>query len=98
MSVVAVSVRRDEWEEALPLLKTMGLTHAAVTSPHKENAAKLCRHPTLHALNTLYWNKNQNMWQGISTDDAGFTELVERHRHDRSVAKRNFRLGRRRHS
>ncbi|MBV2169851.1 MAG: shikimate synthase [Bdellovibrio sp.] len=77
MPVFAITVRREEWVEALPLLKNLGLTHAAVTAPHKENAAKLCQHPELKAVNTLYWNEAQGIWQGTSTDDQGFLELIE---------------------
>lgn len=75
--VFAVSIARDEWDEALSVLKKIGLTHAAVTSPHKENAARLCHHPELKAVNTLYWNKNEELWMGTSTDESGFLELIE---------------------
>ncbi|KHD88708.1 MAG: shikimate synthase [Bdellovibrio sp. ArHS] len=77
MPVLAVHIEREEWDEALPVLRKLGLTHAAVTAPHKENAAKLCHHPELKAVNTLYWNKKQQMWQGTSTDEEGFVELIE---------------------
>lgn len=77
MPVCAVHIDRNEWEEALPVLRKLGLTYAAVTAPHKENAAKLCHHPDLKALNTLYWNKKQEMWLGTSTDEQGFVELIE---------------------
>ncbi|WII72481.1 shikimate kinase [Bdellovibrio sp. 22V] len=75
MPVFAVQIYREEWNEALPVLQRMGLTHAAVTSPHKENAAVLCKHAQLRAVNTLYWNGSQ--WLGTSTDDQGFLELIE---------------------
>lgn len=75
--VFAIRISRDEWNEAFPILKKLGMTHAAVTSPHKENAARVCQHPELGALNTLYWNEKKNQWRGTSTDDEGFTELIE---------------------
>lgn len=75
--VLAVSIARDEWDEALPVLRKLGLSYAAVTSPHKENAAKLTQHLELKAINTLYWSNTQQMWLGTSTDDQGFMELIE---------------------
>lgn len=77
LSVLAVNVARDEWAEALPILRQLGLCYAAVTSPHKENAAALCHHESLAAVNTLYWNSRQNTWLGTSTDSTGFLELIE---------------------
>lgn len=77
LPVFAISIRRDEWDEALPVLGKLGLAYAAVTSPHKENAARLCHHPELKALNTICWNKNQGLWMGTSTDEKGFLELIE---------------------
>ncbi|WP_413943482.1 shikimate kinase [Bdellovibrio sp. HCB-162] len=77
LPVFAISIHRDEWSEALPVLRKLGLSYAAVTSPHKENAAKLVSSSELKALNTLYWNENQKMWLGTSTDDQGFAELIE---------------------
>jgi shikimate 5-dehydrogenase len=61
----------------MPVLQEMGLQYAAVTAPHKDPAAKWCQHPTLSAVNTLYYNKKQVKWQGTSTDEAGFVELIE---------------------
>lgn len=77
MPVFAVRIAREEWDEALPVLRKLGLTHAAVTAPHKENAAKLCHHPHLRAVNTLYWDEKKSVWLGTSTDEQGFTELME---------------------
>lgn len=77
MPVFAITVSRDEWNEAIEVLRALGLTHAAVTSPHKENAAKLCGHKELKAVNTLYWDYTQNSWIGTSTDEKGFVELIE---------------------
>lgn len=75
--VLAVSIARDEWDEALPVLRKLGLSYVAVTSPHKENAVKLTQHIDLKAVNTLYWSDSQKMWLGTSTDDQGFMELIE---------------------
>lgn len=75
--VFAVSIGRDEWDEALPILRRLGLSFAAVTSPHKENAAGVCHHLQRKALNTLYWNAQEELWQGTSTDEEGFLELIE---------------------
>lgn len=74
--VYAITVGRVEWAEAMLFLQKLGLRWAAVTSPHKENAALLCG-SNLKALNTLFWNSDQNQWQGTSTDEAGFLELIE---------------------
>lgn len=75
--VFAISIQRDEWDGALPVLQSLGLSYAAVTSPQKENAANLCRHSELKAVNTLYWNQQSGSWLGTSTDDTGFLELIE---------------------
>lgn len=77
MAIFSIHIARDEWSVALPILRQLGLTHAAVTSPHKENAAVLCQHEELAAVNTLYWNPHLNNWIGTSTDYAGFLELIE---------------------
>lgn len=75
--VFAIRIAREDWSEALPVLRELGLTYAAVTSPHKENAGALCQHPSLKAVNTLYWSDQQQKWLGTSTDDLGFTDLME---------------------
>lgn len=77
LPVFAVAIARDEWDKAFPILQTLGLSYAAVTSPHKENAAKSCQHETLSAVNTLYFDKKTKRWFGTSTDDQGFMELIE---------------------
>ncbi|MNJ92847.1 Shikimate dehydrogenase [compost metagenome] len=73
--VFAIRIDRLDWNRALPFLQALGLTWAAVTAPHKENAAKLCPSSGLSALNTLYFNGRT--WLGTSTDDEGFLELIE---------------------
>lgn len=77
MPVFAIQVSRSEWDEALPVLEKMGLRYAAVTSPHKENAATLCRHAELAAVNTLFREEASGAWHGTSTDDQGFIEMIE---------------------
>lgn len=77
LPVFTISIGRYEWDEALPILQKLGLSHAAVTSPHKENAARLCNHQEAKALNTLCWNENRGLWMGVSTDEKGFLELIE---------------------
>ncbi|AHZ83846.1 Shikimate dehydrogenase (NADP(+)) [Bdellovibrio bacteriovorus] len=77
LPVFAVAISRDEWDQAFPVVQGMGLRYAAVTSPHKENAAKVCKHENLKAVNTLFWNEKTKSWQGTSTDDQGFMELIE---------------------
>ncbi len=77
LPVLAVNIGRQEWDKAIPVLRQMGLCYAAVTSPHKENAARLCRHPKLKAVNTLYWYPSQKRWLGTSTDEQGFLELIQ---------------------
>lgn len=72
-----IEIGREEWDHGLPVLQKLGLTYAAVTAPHKENAARLCAHKELKAVNTLFWNHVQKKWQGTSTDEQGFLELIE---------------------
>ncbi|MEK2689084.1 shikimate kinase [Bdellovibrio sp. GT3] len=77
LPVFAIRISREEWDVAMPILQELGLQYAAVTSPHKERAARWCYHPTLPAVNTLYFNKKTSKWMGTSTDEAGFVELIE---------------------
>lgn len=71
--VFAIDIGRDEWSKAFSFLQSIGLGWAAVTSPHKENAANLVG--SKHAINTLIFVSGK--WQGTSTDEAGFLELTE---------------------
>ncbi|WP_413585478.1 shikimate kinase [Bdellovibrio sp. HCB274] len=77
LPVFAIRIPREEWDVAMPVLQELGLQYAAVTSPHKERAARWCFHPTLPAVNTLYFDKKTSKWLGTSTDEAGFVELIE---------------------
>lgn len=76
MPVFAVQVLRNEWDEAFPELRSLGLTHAAVTAPHKENAGQVLGAGHA-AINTLLWNEKTKQWAGTSTDEQGFLELIE---------------------
>ncbi|NUN04567.1 MAG: shikimate synthase, partial [Bdellovibrio sp.] len=75
--VWSLEISREEWDQALPVLQKLGLTYAAVTAPHKENAARLCAHQELKAVNTLFWNQAYKKWLGTSTDEQGFLELID---------------------
>lgn len=77
MSTVAIEVHRDEWSQALPFLKSLGLKYAAVTAPHKKAAAELAQHSSLGAVNTLYFDQQSESWRGTSTDEDGFAELID---------------------
>lgn len=76
LSVYAVRIPRDEFKTALPVLQSLGMRYAAVTSPHKQSAAELCT-SELRAVNTLYWSAKRKEWLGTSTDNQGFMELIE---------------------
>lgn len=77
MPFFAVDMGSDDFSESLNFLNELGLTHACVTSPYKEVAAKLSRTSGFKAVNTLYWNALEKFWVGTSTDLLGFQELVE---------------------
>ncbi len=75
--VLAIKVAREEWDEAFPILQKMGLGYAAITAPHKQNAAGLVEGYSGKSLNTLFWSESQQQWLGTSTDEEGFLELIE---------------------
>lgn len=77
LPVFAISIGREEWSDAIFFLTAQGLSYAAVTAPHKENAAKLCKHENLHAVNTLFFDMINQKWVGTSTDEEGFLQLIE---------------------
>lgn len=77
LSIFAVNITREEWGDAIQFLRALGLSYAAVTSPHKEGAAALCQSQSYRALNTLYWQEKSQTWIGTSTDEKGFLELIE---------------------
>lgn len=74
--IFAVDIFREEWEAAVPVLRELGWTHGAVTSPHKAAAGQLVKNAG-RPLNTLVWHEETSQWQGTSTDEQGFLELIE---------------------
>lgn len=76
MPFLAIQIQNTEWDLAIRLLQKYGLVCAAVTSPHKENAAQLIGHGELVSANTLF-SINQTTWKGCTTDIVGFHELIE---------------------
>lgn len=78
MAFWSIDISKAEFWEAFDFLKEIGLKAAAVTSPLKELAAKLCQKGTLEAVNTL-WISEQREVEGVSTDDIGFEALVAVH-------------------
>ncbi len=70
MPFVAIPIGEDEWDEAFPVLERLGLTHAAVTAPHKRNAGKKVN---LVAANTLL--KRSNQWVGANTDAVALEKI-----------------------
>ena len=78
----AIDLQEDEWDEALPILQSLGLKAAAVTSPLKMRAFQSCLVKSdsakdLKAVNTLAWDQKLKSWQGENTDFLGFTEFVK---------------------
>ena len=76
-----IEVDQREWDAALRVLTTLGLRHAAVTSPLKEEAYHSCKEKTgeaelLRSVNTLYYNQEAQRWIGHNTDLAGFKDLA----------------------
>lgn len=79
--VLRIEIDQREWDRALPVLTALGLRHAAVTSPLKEEAYHSAHDKTpvaelLHSVNTLVYDPNQKRWKGHNTDLAGFRELT----------------------
>lgn len=80
--VFRIEIDQREWEESLRILAMLGLRHAAVTSPLKEEAFHSCKEKTgeaelLRSVNTLYYNEESKRWVGHNTDFAGFQEMTE---------------------
>jgi shikimate 5-dehydrogenase/shikimate kinase len=78
--VVAIEIGESEWDEAMPVLQTLGLKYAAVTSPHKLNAFMLAgTHVSEEAkrfssVNTLVLTEEG--WLGHNTDLKGLKALL----------------------
>lgn len=80
MPVVAILLKEEEWDQAIPVLQELGLKAAAVTSPLKKLAAGLLKNPNdrvkqLEACNTLALVNNE--WVGTNTDIDGVHALKE---------------------
>ncbi len=73
LNVLAIPVREDEFEKAISVLTDMGLVAAAVTSPLKNKAGKICGKK--HAINSLVYKNNS--WIGTSTDEVGLEKLIQ---------------------
>lgn len=89
--VYAIRMARDEWSEhALEFLRSLGMTWAAVTAPHKEHASALCSKldrvaEELRAVNTLQWDERRKIWEGVNTDREGFSTLIDGLKIDRAT-------------
>lgn len=66
-----IQIEESEWDEAIPILRKMGLVACAVTSPLKKKAGELVGSSPL---NTLAWNGTQ--WIGHNTDPEGAQSLL----------------------
>lgn len=87
-NVFSIDIQAGEWDEALPLLRELGLHQAAITSPHKEKAFKAIEDVSETAkkwqsVNTLFLGKKI---QGHNTDGVGFTQLLEPYKNTSQVA------------
>ncbi|MFP5520291.1 MAG: shikimate kinase [Bdellovibrionia bacterium] len=69
----SIKIEKSEWDDAIFILQEMGLKYAAVTSPLKEKAQELVG--SEEPINTLVLVGDK--WQGTSTDDVGFAQLIE---------------------
>lgn len=86
MPCVAVPLSEDDWQRgALDVLREIGLTHAAVTSPLKKLAFELVTQSSgssdaataeLGSVNTLAWDAAAKLWRGTSTDTEGLLATV----------------------
>lgn len=72
MNILKVSIKEKEFAAALPFLKKLGLTAAAVTSPLKKVASDQVN-SNYEAINTLCLCENQ--WKGTNTDIDGLKAL-----------------------
>jgi len=73
LNTLAIPIAESEFEMAIPILQDMGLVAAAVTSPLKNKAGKLCG--KTQAINSLVLKNN--VWVGTNTDDFGLEKLIE---------------------
>lgn len=88
MPVLRIRIREEEGvghasrADAFEILQSLGLRHAAVTSPLKRLAYQACRYRTTEAerfgaVNTLQWDSAVGVWRGHNTDVAGLQALIE---------------------
>lgn len=68
--VYAIRVEREEWAEAWPVLRALGLRAAAVTSPLKEVVARSVEARGLGAVNSVVWSARGDWLAATSTDAA----------------------------
>lgn len=78
----AIDIKKEEWAEALPILQSLGLVAAAVTSPLKKLAYEAAYILTdlakeLKTVNTLAWNPDIKNWFAENTDYLGFTKFLK---------------------
>jgi shikimate kinase len=78
MPVFAIRVKKEEWSDALKVLRELGLKAAAVTAPLKELAFETCNETSdlahmLKSVNTLFFKNGK--WLGENTDVGGFKKL-----------------------
>lgn len=80
--VFRIEIDQREWSRALGVLTILGLRHAAVTSPLKEEAYHSIPQRSevaelLRAVNTLSYDAESKRWRGHNTDYAGFLSLTK---------------------
>jgi len=81
MPFVAIDINEEEFAQGFPVLQKFGLTHAAVTSPLKKVAHKICNSLTdearvLESVNTLKVEKNGEV-HGHNTDVLALQVIKE---------------------
>ncbi len=79
LPVYPIQLDEDEFEFGLSFLEELGLRAAAVTSPLKLIAYKMCSEKTtlaneFHSVNTMFL-KSQKLWMGHNTDLEGLRAL-----------------------
>jgi shikimate 5-dehydrogenase/shikimate kinase len=89
--VFRIQIEKSEWSQALKILVILGMRHAAVTSPLKEEAfysadEKSEEAESLRSVNTLYYNQEDKKWCGHNTDLFGFRALIEDVKTQKNIA------------
>jgi shikimate 5-dehydrogenase/shikimate kinase len=80
--VFRIQIDTLEWNRALNVLNILGLRHAAVTSPLKEEAFHSCGEKSelieiLRSVNSMTYDSEKKIWVGENTDMEGFKALIE---------------------